>query len=79
MKQLYKKCIWAVYGVGVRLVRDLASVMEFGVVGRWGKCCYVYMRKVIGRFVVSYYVWRIYVHYIYTYIYVKIKVVPEGF
>ena len=65
MKQLYKKCIWAVYSVGVRLVRDLASVMEFGVVGRWGKCCYVYMRIVIGRFVVSYYVCGAFMYTIY--------------
>ena len=45
--------------------------MEAGGVGTWGKCCYVYMRIVIGRFIVSYYVcgafmYKIYVSYTYV-------------
>ena len=40
-------------------------------VGTWGKCCYVCMRIVIGRFMVSYYVCGAFMYIIYVpYIYV---------
>jgi len=55
--------------VGVGWVQDLACVMEFEVVGRCGKCCYVYMRVVIGRFMVSYYVCGAFMYAIYVLIY----------
>ena len=51
--------------MGVEWVQDLACVMEFEVVGSWGKCCYVYMRVVIGRFMVSYYVCGAFMYTIY--------------
>ena len=56
----------------MRWVRDLVCVMEAaGGVGTWGKCCYVYMRIVTGRFMVSCYVcgafmYTIYVSYMYV-------------
>ena len=39
--------IWAVHSVvwGVGWVRNLVCVMVAGVVGTWGKCCFVYMRQ----------------------------------
>ena len=48
------------------------------MLGTFGKCCYVYMRIVIGKVMFSYFAWSIYVHYILTYIYVKINLVPLG-
>ena len=48
-----------------------------GVWGTWGKCCYVYMRIVIGRFMVSYYVCGAFIYTIYvSYMYVESKAVP---
>ena len=41
--------MYSVVWGGVRWVRDLVCVMEAGVEGAWGKCCYVYTRIVIGR------------------------------
>ena len=58
--------MWVVYSVGVGLVQDLACVMLFGVVGRLGKCFYVYMRIVICRFMVSYYVCGAFMYTIYV-------------
>jgi len=65
--------------VAVGLVRDLACVMEFGVVGRWGKCFYIYMRIVIGRFMVSFMCVE-HLCTIYTYLYIcKNESSPRGY
>ena len=79
MKGLFKKLVWAVYSVGwgVGWVRALAWVKEAGVVGTCGKCCYVYMRIVIVRFMVFYYVCGAFMYTIcVSYLYVKSKAAP---
>ena len=49
------------------------------MVGRWGKCFYVYMRIVIGRFMVSYCVSGAFMYITYlplSYKFVECKAVP---
>jgi len=52
--------------------------MEVGRgVGTWVKCCYVYMRIVIGGFMVSYYVCGAFMYTMYaSYLYAESKAVP---